>query len=340
MNILIVGAGAIGQVFGYHLSLSGAEVSFFIKEKYKEKYNDKLQTGLLLYSINKKKYLEFRSFKILTTFEEVKQTHWDQVYLCIPSTGLSPNWLEDFRDVSQSATLVSLQPGIEDQDLILKYYPRENLVTGMIAFASYDAPLPNETEGFVAGAFCRGESRALQRCKSDKIQRKSCVAYWFPPLSQCFFTGARAYDVVSALKAGHLPAKTHKDVIKQTAFLNAVFMVVISALEQEGWSIKKFCKNRDRLNLVDGAFKEVLLIVAKKLKLKKPLSCFIFRTCYLKIFLKFASGFSPFPFEELIQSHFTKVGAQTRLMMQTYVKLGKVYGLKTLFLEQLVNKER
>ena len=34
MNVLIVGAGAVGQVYGRHLALGGAHVYYFVREKY------------------------------------------------------------------------------------------------------------------------------------------------------------------------------------------------------------------------------------------------------------------------------------------------------------------
>src|SRR5690554_7703480 len=34
-RILMVGAGAVGQTYGYHLSRGGADVTFFVKEKYR-----------------------------------------------------------------------------------------------------------------------------------------------------------------------------------------------------------------------------------------------------------------------------------------------------------------
>ena len=33
MKILVVGAGSVGQVYGYHLSLGGAEITFYVKDK-------------------------------------------------------------------------------------------------------------------------------------------------------------------------------------------------------------------------------------------------------------------------------------------------------------------
>ena len=35
MKVLIVGAGAVGQVYGRHLAAAGAEVCFYVKPKYR-----------------------------------------------------------------------------------------------------------------------------------------------------------------------------------------------------------------------------------------------------------------------------------------------------------------
>ncbi|HIA02218.1 MAG TPA: hypothetical protein EYN66_09955, partial [Myxococcales bacterium] len=36
VKVLIIGAGAVGQIYGYFLQRAGAEVSFFVKDKYAE----------------------------------------------------------------------------------------------------------------------------------------------------------------------------------------------------------------------------------------------------------------------------------------------------------------
>ena len=47
-RVLIVGAGAVGQVYGWYLSRGGAEVSFYVKEKYLED----ARAGFALYPLN------------------------------------------------------------------------------------------------------------------------------------------------------------------------------------------------------------------------------------------------------------------------------------------------
>ena len=34
MKVLIIGAGAVGQVYGHHITNGGADVAFYIKEKF------------------------------------------------------------------------------------------------------------------------------------------------------------------------------------------------------------------------------------------------------------------------------------------------------------------
>ena len=48
MNVLIVGAGAVGQVYGYHLAKGGADVSFYIREQYAAE----LDRGFELYQLS------------------------------------------------------------------------------------------------------------------------------------------------------------------------------------------------------------------------------------------------------------------------------------------------
>ena len=49
MKILILGAGAIGGFFGAHLMKSGANVSFLVREKRKDKLK---KSGINIFSIN------------------------------------------------------------------------------------------------------------------------------------------------------------------------------------------------------------------------------------------------------------------------------------------------
>ena len=87
MKILIVGGGAVGQVYARHLTLGGAHVGFWVKEHYLET----MQRPLRLYPLREKKsdavYLETHSAH--ATLADLP-SDWDQVWFCI-SSALSEN---------------------------------------------------------------------------------------------------------------------------------------------------------------------------------------------------------------------------------------------------------
>ena len=76
MNVLIVGAGAVGQVYGRHLALGGAHVHYFVREK----YADECRRGFTFYPLNRRKpraapvHMAVAPGDILTRLDEVTAT--------------------------------------------------------------------------------------------------------------------------------------------------------------------------------------------------------------------------------------------------------------------------
>src|SRR5262245_10048873 len=203
MNILLIGAGAVGQAYGRHLQLGGARVSFMVREKYAEA----CRVGLTLYPLNRPKAtrwqpVPFAGFGVLTRTDEVATTTWDQVWLCISSPALQGPWLDELLEAIGTATLVFLQPGLRDRNAIMERWPAERLVQGLITLISYQAPLPGE-----------------------HVPQPG-VAYLWPPLAATPFTGPpdRTQAVVDALRAGGCRAKVSPHVRQQAAIASAVLM--------------------------------------------------------------------------------------------------------------------
>ena len=143
MRVLLVGAGAVGQVYGYYLQKAGWDVSFLVKEKYAMS----MRKGLTLYPLNRPSPWEPRNFHGYgTLFEpsEVRKNRWDQVWFCVSSTALDGEWLEPLLAAIGDATLVSLQPGMEDQRRLADRVGADRLVSGLIGFLSYQAPIARE----------------------------------------------------------------------------------------------------------------------------------------------------------------------------------------------------
>jgi len=314
-RVLVVGAGAVGQVYARHAQQGGADVTFFVREKYR----DQIARGLDLYPLNqgrrrRPELVRFEAFAVMSRIGEVAASRFDQVYLTVSSPALRGPWLAELIAAVGDATIIALQPGRDDRDTILAAgASADRLVSGMITLISYAAPLPGETR-----------------------YAKPGMAYWFPPMSPAPFSGPaeRTAAVVAVLRKGGLPAKRHPDVPRTVAFPTAILMAYLVALENAGWSFRTLA--RDHIQLGARGAREGIAIVSHG-EGRPPLGArIIARPGLLRLALWFGRRAVPLPLEIYLKEHFTKVGDQTRLFMTDYIARGKQAGLSVAALEQLM----
>jgi len=301
MNILLVGAGAVGQVYGYHLQKGGAKVTFMVRERYAEACRE----GLNLYPLNRSAKsrwtaTRFEDFDLLTSTEEVAAQAWDQVWLCMSSTALRRGtWFKELACVlGEETTLVLLQPGLHDQQFALSSWPVERLVTGLISFVSFQAPLPGET-----------------------IEPEG-VAYYLPPMSPSLFQGPQAGQVVGALKKGGCPGKVSSDTRKSMTQGSSVLMPHLIALELSNWSFSSLQKSPN-LKSASLASKEAIAISMTHNNFTPSMLSALVQPLTMKMLLGVAPMVMPFDLENYLKYHFSKVGDQTRDFISTIIKLGK-----------------
>ncbi len=143
VRVLIVGAGAVGQVYGSHLAAGGANVSLFVRPKYVAE----CAAGLRLYRMVSKRRRAPHTFvphAVFSRAEEVAERTFDQVWLCVSTAALQRGIEGELgavvRNVGQAA-LVVLQPGLHVPAMLQQYVPAEQIVDGGINMVSYQAPL-------------------------------------------------------------------------------------------------------------------------------------------------------------------------------------------------------
>jgi ketopantoate reductase len=309
-RVLIVGAGAVGQVYGWHLARAGAQVSFFVRDKYVEE----CRRGFTVYRLNddrhKRRPLRFLAAEIFSSLSEVATREWDQVFLTVSSPALRGGWVDQLSSATGSATIVSLQSGIEDREFLLRSISDVRLVHGMISLVSYATPLPGETVSTPG------------------------MAFWLPPLSSSPFSGPRAAEVVSALKAGGMPAKLHYNVPQVVAFGGACLMILVAALEAEGWSFRAM-RTGGSLNLACKAISEAFTAISYKFDLRPPPYAVLIHPSLIRALLWLLPHFVRFDLETYFRVHFTKVGAQTRQELGAYTALSKRYHVAADSLQRL-----
>ena len=302
-KVLIVGAGAVGQVYGRHLQLGGADVTFLVKPHHVEK----LQPPLRFYPLNSHQLtdpaVEFSDYALITEPPSASDPGFDQVWLCVSSTALRQPWLGPLCASIGDATVVSLLPGIEDRKLLLQFVPDERLVSGLITIISYPAPLagePQDSEG---------------------------MAYWFPPLGPTPLSGPkeRRDAALRLLRAGGQPAKAHRDVAAISGIPTAVLMPILMGLEASDWKFEQLSKSEHGPRALAGV-REAIAVVSTLHGITRPWWLPLLTMGTLRALLWVAPKAVPLPLETYLGFHFTKVGDQTRLFIDTYIRLAETQG--------------
>ena len=73
LRVLVVGAGAVGQVFALHLARGGADVAFLVKPKYAEECG----RGFTLYRLGGRvPTIESVTCRALTSAADAAREHW------------------------------------------------------------------------------------------------------------------------------------------------------------------------------------------------------------------------------------------------------------------------
>ena len=303
MNVLIVGAGAVGQVYGRHFQRGGADVAYLVKPQ----HLDETRGGLTLYPLNDGRPpppVRFEGFEALT---EAGGRKLDAAVLCVSSPALRGGWLDALAAATGDATVVMLQPGLTDREYVAARVGEGRLVSGLIGFIAYAAPL------------------------SDEPLPLPGTAYWFPPFQMCPFTGAieRVRPIVDALRRGGFPARIHPDVPSELAFKGAVLETLVVALEHAGWSFAALRRDRELLELAIRASREVASLAEKTLGKKAPAATRRLRPWMVRLITWAAPKVAPFDLEAFFRKHFTKVGDQTRETFVTYAQLSATHGVPT-----------
>lgn len=319
MRVLLIGAGAVGQVYGWHFQRGGAEVAFYVREKYKEE----VQKGFDIYPMNRSNPrgapVHFDGFSVYTEMREVAQASFDIVVICLSSTALyKGSWLDELAEGLGDATLVNLTPGMKDYEYITTKVPPAQVVSGMIGLSSYPGPL-------------EGESLP-----------KPGMVYWVPPLTKMTFSGPndRTRAVVKLLNKGGLKSGKIADVHVAMAFGSPLLQYLMVALELVDWTFAALRRDKALMTLAHKATRQAWGIVGKRMKASTPFGMRLLRPWMLRLATHLIPLVAPIDMERFFKKHFLKVGDQTEQQMQTFLDEAKEQQSPSDAIETLLQKLR
>ena len=312
---LLVGAGAVGQTWAHHLGRAGAELHLLVKPAHAPGLAN-AQTLWELGLGRRPSRHALSGYTVWTDPQALTPDAFDVVVLCVSSTALrAGSWLAELGARLGRATLVTLQPGLDDLAWIRRHAPQSPVVQGMIGFLAYEGPLPEE---------------AL---------REAGLRYWLPPGSPSLLSDAPS-DQTSDQTSGQTrdapsPAQAHAALLRRggmaarvtrspvehrSAFLTAAMMPYLAGLELSGWSMRAMRADAARMAQVSQSVQEALGVASQALGVPSPLPGALTRASALSAGTRLAASISPLPLERFLEAHFSKVGEQTLALLRSYVE--------------------
>lgn len=311
MNILIVGAGAVGLVYGHHFTQAGHQVTFLVKDKYQLELE---QEDTILYYLNKdqslQKPIRFKQFSVITRWEDV--SGFDLIALTISSNALRNLPLELIKEKMASRTsLLMLQPSHEDYLHLSKSIASDRILQGMITLISYH---------------------------TDDINHNISLpgtAYYLPPLPMPLSTSQSAEnstaqstaeealaDALDLFNHSSIKARRVDSAIDESRLMSAFFMTLLCVLEAANWEFDRLNNSPLLLQHLSKAQKELLphkiAGTGFPLKIKQALVVFILKPWFYKSLIWLSPKVLPLPIEAYLKKHFLKVRPQTVMYLQDY----------------------
>ncbi|KAF5551364.1 hypothetical protein FMEXI_3482 [Fusarium mexicanum] len=134
-TVLIIGAGSMGLVTGYHLSLAGAQVTFLVRPKRAEE----LKSPQFLYRLNTQDIHEFKSYSYYTDPSSILSSTYDYILITIDGKSLQSEEGEGLFKI------VGVFLGARDWFLEKSGLPNGQVTSaglGMVAYSGKTANLP------------------------------------------------------------------------------------------------------------------------------------------------------------------------------------------------------
>lgn len=205
VNVLIVGAGAVGQVFAWYLTQGGASLTFFVKPHHEV-------PSELPMLLEVKRPVVLTGYRVLKHLDDVVRQQWDQVWLAVPSNTLSQEWLPKILAATGSSTVLTM--AVEGEEHI----PQARRVVAGFPLIAWPDPLPGHS----------GPSR---------------LVLYVPPMARVPVSGedaARVEAVMQALEKGGCKTSRVPNASELGKPLTALLISSVAAIEAAGWKLRDF----------------------------------------------------------------------------------------------------
>jgi hypothetical protein len=317
MRVLMVGFGAVGQVFGLFLQKAGVELGCHDRPAATEKLKQALEhEGLSLFQVQSrgKPPLAHRldNFQVLADITECQRFKPDLIWFTVPSPVYYSEWFRDFLQQVPAEHVACFTPEGRRGEFFLPGTGRD-VVFGGVTFMAWQGDLDG------GGGKANG------------------VNFWLPPLSIPLQGTEKSCNTVKQLlQKGGFKVTIGKADSSQQASTTAVMTAYVAGLELASWSLKAF-RNSPWLARSSRAAREAALSqvgrpgLSTKISLGLLCSTAVFSLISFLLPLLF-----PFEIEKYLKFHYLKTRDQTLALLEIFAKDEEKQGAPSTYTRMLL----
>jgi hypothetical protein len=305
MKVLIVGCGAVGQVFGLALQKAGVELGLYDRPATVYKLKQALeQGGIPLFQVSRSRRRNpiahrLKNYQVMADVAESQRFKPDQIWFTIPSPVYYSEWFKEFLQKVSSDRVVCFVP----EGGRPEFFPEgggDRLVFGGTTFMAW--------QGGPEGGGGRPEG----------------VNFWLPPMGIPLVGEEEAcHEVKQLLKKAGFQVSVGKPDSHMQASVTAVMTAFMAGLELSGWSLRAYRKSVWLKHAARGSREAVLSQLPGAGVFTRALLGILCSSTVFFLAALFLPVLIPFDLEKYLKFHYLKTRHQTLTLLDVFIKDGK-----------------
>jgi 2-dehydropantoate 2-reductase len=310
MKVLMVGCGAVGQVFSLFLQKAGVELALYDRPATADRLKQALEHGgMPLFQISNSRGRDpsahrLENFQVVMDVAACQRFKPDQIWFTTPSPVYHSNWFREFLQKVPSERVVCFAPEGGRSEFFPEGGDKDRLVFGGITFMAW--------QGDLEGGGGRPEG----------------VNFWLSPLAIPLTGTEKACgEVAQLLKKAGLRANIQKRDSPMQASTTAVMTAFTAGLELSGWSLGGFRKSPWRERAARASREAALSQLRAPGIFTRTLVGILCSSPALFFIALILPLLFPFEIEKYLKFHYRKTREQTLALLDVFAGDGKRKGL-------------
>jgi hypothetical protein len=310
MKVLMVGCGAVGQVFSLFLQKAGVELGLYDRPATVDRLKQALEHGgMPLFQISRSHRRDpiahrLEKYQVVKDEGECRRFQPDQIWFATPSPVYHSEWFREFLQEVPSERVVCFAPEGGRSEFFPNDGGRDRLVFGGVTFMAW--------QGDLEGGGGRPEG----------------VNFWLSPLAiPLTGTEKACSEVEQLLKKAGLRAEIQKQDSPMQGSVTAVMTAFTAGLELAGWSLAAFRKSPWRGRAARASREAALSQLRGAGIFMRTLLGILCSSPGLLLVTLFLPLLFPFDIEKYLKFHYRKTRDQTLTLLDVFASDGKRLGL-------------